>query len=395
MFLIALAHADTPILVDDQVVAGDGDDAFGHTLLVADLDGDGRDELVVGAVDGPGTATVFDQIDQEPLKVITGDPGGELGWALAGSPEGLVVGAPTMAEVRRYDHDLKLAWTWNGASGSDAGHGLASIEGPGESWILVGTDRGLGVWLDPLDGSEQGELAGSRGGGHGFGAAMCGADTDGDGTEEIWLSEPGDGDEGRVYVALAGQIGNASLALTGSEGFGSTLACGDFDGDGLDDVAVGGAGALIHFEARGEQRSLGLSAAVAAVPDLDDDGSDELLLGISSESRAVLILGGESCCAEALELDPIAVNGVLQGYGSTVAAGDFEGDGVLELVVGAPAYSGRGGDSQVFVHRVDYEETLEDPRCTCRSAEDGASAFIALGLLGLLRRRRRRSGPAL
>jgi FG-GAP repeat len=99
--------------------------------------------------------------------------------------------------------------------------------------------------------------------------------------------------------------GGAGGALEADDQFGSAVAKGDFDGDGIFDVAVGAPGETV-------------GSAVGA-------GAVNVLNGSSGG-----LTGGGSLFTQA---NPEAND----RFGSSLAAGDFDGDGIFDLAVGAPA----------------------------------------------------------
>lgn len=216
-------------------------------------------------------------------------------------------------------------------------------------------------------GALDGDLLGS--------ALAAGDDLDGDGVPELLLGAP-------ALPGAAGAPGHARAVLgdTGRELFrlqtsgpadlfGFAVACaGDADGDGLRDLLVGGPGAAPQ-PAGGEARLFssatglllatlqagtgdtwdGFGHALCDAGDLDGDGHGDFVVGgpsLSGEQPGLLRAYG----ADAAPL--FDASGVAAGdqFGFALAgAGDVDLDGVPDLLVGAPAggyarvVSGAGG----------------------------------------------------
>ncbi len=252
---------------------------------------------------------------------------------------------------------------------------------------------------------------GTRDVGAGFGAALAVGDFDGDGGHDLAVGVPDEvGGSGEVHVFYsrgAGGLRTADgvrdqvlhLGLPGSngapeafDGFGATLAAGDFDDDGRDDLAVGmpsraggagqvrvfyslGSGGLrtasgvageaIHQDVRGANGRAEPGdrfGASLAAGDFDDDGRDDLAVGVPGENGAGHVnvyysrgagglRTGSGVDDETLHQGVRRANGRRQpgdGFGTALVVGDFDADGRDDLAVGVPGDDDRLGAAQVF-----------------------------------------------
>jgi hypothetical protein len=205
-----------------------------------------------------------------------------------------------------------------------------------------------------------------------FGAAVStGGDVNGDGYADLLVGAPGDYlsvTGGRVYVYFGGASPDtvADVILAGAasgDGFGGAVgAAGDVNGDGYDDVVVGASGndaggagagrAYVYFGGpamdavadvvlTGAAASDNFGGAVAPAGDVNGDGYDDVVVGALTNDagavdagRAYVFYGGTSPDAVAdLVLTGTAEMGF---FGRSVAGGaDLNGDGYGDVVVGA------------------------------------------------------------
>ncbi len=191
------------------------------------------------------------------------------------------------------------------------------------------------------------------------------------------------------YVDERQEADDARVALDGDEQAraGSAVAIGDFDGDGIDDMAIGApgwsgsrgaqagavfviygaregladarlsdAGAVIEGMAEGDR-----CGAALASGDVDGDGIDDLVIGspgaegrYGRAGRVYVVAGGEP--VPRVFVDSVAKVIIVgekegDGFGSVLAhAGDVDGDGRGDYVVGAPDATFEMGESVGYAY---------------------------------------------
>lgn len=198
-------------------------DLFGSaTDAVADLDGDGIDEHVIGARDAgaEGRGEVY---------VFRGGDGSRL-YEFEASPTGENLGYFFVAGLRDVDGD-----------------GTADIYGADFDDAHKGVDTGKAFVWSGADGSLIHEWVGKQKG-VGLGPGRGAGDVDGDGHEDLiigsWLDDFGGADAGKVTV-YSGADGKRLRTIVGDQpghsfGF-DAVGLGDTDGDGLIDFLVSAA----------------------------------------------------------------------------------------------------------------------------------------------------------
>lgn len=214
--------------------------------------------------------------------------------------------------------DGGLLATLAGASGTDFGKSLATlgdVTGDGQPEIAIGepgadangTDSGRVRTKNPRDGVPgsyvwQSSLQFATG--HNAGLAVARLDDiDGDGRAEVLVA----GDGNRVY-AVSGTTGQVLFGVDNPE-FGATpsvAGIGDWNGDGQPDFAVGaptanfGSGRVFVYAATGTHALLGtiqgtgssaFGSAVVGLGDLDGDGRVELAVGAPTHISAGIVVG--------------------------------------------------------------------------------------------------------
>lgn len=168
--------------------------------------------------------------------------------------------------------------------------------------------------------------------------------------------------------------------LPGNENFGRNVVSGDFDGDGVDDLVVGGGQGSRMRILLGNAWTIGAAFAIKftfstvetppyngaiSVGDFDGDGRDEIALGNPSYSQSgfpsqgsVAIMdratNGTWSTQETIRLGASGYAGTpgeQDALGRAMASGDFDDDGYADLAIGAPGklVSGNAGAGAVLI----------------------------------------------
>lgn len=243
-------------------------------------------------------------------------------------------------------------------------------------------------------------------------------DLDGDGAAELGLSLrlgadalAADGPRGVFIVPLAPKRGVDQLAVPEAalaairevaeapERLGAAIGADDLDLDGQGDLLLGapgrgagGEGALLLFAGPfpGARTSddaevalqggagEGLGERLRAGVDLTADGFTDLVSSGRGADR-VALFAGPLLSATAPSLSLVA-EGAATELGAALTVGDLDGDGLPELIVGAPG-AGDGtlqGSVYVFAGPLSPDTRLEDARVVIVGEEPGARAGAAI-----------------
>lgn len=276
-------HQDRTGILD----AAEADDRFGWSLAAGDFDGDGRDDLAVGVV-------------QEDLRRFT-DAGAV--HVLYGSKK---VGLTATGD--QFWHQDSIARVEDAAEADDR---FGAILAAGDFNADGYADLAIGVPHEDLSGIIDAGAVNVL-----YGSASAGLTTAGN---QFW------------HQHILPPLGTAGPADEAEEDdrFGTALVAGDFDGDGVDDLAVGIIGEDIELRITLRTRS-GLEGIV--VTRATDAGAVNVLYGTRP---AGLTLDGSQFWSQdsAGVLDQAEDH---DSFGWSLAAGDFNGDGIDDLAVGVP-----------------------------------------------------------
>ncbi len=345
--------ADVFTLVPDDAVDNQN---FGYSVSgMADFDGDGYDDVLVGAprdndagFEGGAVYVYYGSeggIDIPRQQKLTGSVGDE--WDMLGYS----VSATGDINGDGYDDAIIGAWGDNTYSGS--------------AYVYYGSDSGL----DPS--SEQKFVASDRFPYDHYGVFVSVAgDINGDGYDDVVIGAHGyDNYDGAAYIYYGSALGvststEVKLVAPNSQYGVSVAGAGDINGDGYDDVLVGANGggnygsAYLYYgsddgldpsselELLASDTDLGdnYGISVSSAGDIDGDGYADVIIGAKDDKysgSAYLYYGSERGLDLSSE-QKILASDELSGlnFGSSVSGvGDIDGDGYDDVIIGA-----EGGD---------------------------------------------------
>jgi hypothetical protein len=247
-------HQNSPDVPDDA----ESDDVFGSALAGGDFDGDGYDDLAVGAEGEDGAGAIF---------VLYGSANGLTATSLATASNRLFRQGTGGVLDEPEDGDLFGASLASGDFDGDGfgdlavgapGENLASAVDGGAVHVLYGTAAGLRTPDNQLWHQSQPNVLDSAENDDRFGSSLTAGDFDGDGFDDLAVGVPGEtlgaiDSTGALHALYGTAVGLTALDnqfwhqdspdITGDaevgDVFGTAVAAGDFDGDGFDDLAAG------------------------------------------------------------------------------------------------------------------------------------------------------------
>ena len=331
---------------------GDGvNNRFGTVSDAGDVNGDGTPDLIVGArgeIFDSGYARVLSGIDGSILYNFDGD----------NPSDGFGVSTSGAGDVNGDGFDDVIVGAWGRTSGAISGYAR----------VLSGIDGNV---LYNFVGDSLGDN---------FGRSVSGAgDVNGDGTPDLIVGAPENdtnGNRSGSARVLSGSDGSVLYTFNGDnagDGFGvSVSGAGDVDGDGFDDLIVGtwggtnsiksgyarvfsGSDGSVLYNFEGDDAGDDFGWSVSGAGDVNGDGLADLIVGAPSDdnngtnSGNVRVLSG-SDGSDLYSFDGDRAN----RFGWSVSgAGDVNGDGLDDVIAGA-FFGGtsNGGFARVFISSV-------------------------------------------
>ncbi len=373
-------------------------DLGARVAVIADVNGDGYNDYMVTAprtdkngVYDTGTAYLmfggakglgqFDLANLTPsqgVKLTGSEVYEQLGGSYLGSNT-TTQGVSALNSAGPQSNNIANIGDINGDGTADFAIGSPSwgnqqfvSSGPGRVYVVFGKDAGVnwaGLNLGALDGTNgfilhkpsAGASSNSNTSVNQLGWSVAGGvDMNGDGIDDMVVSAPGENvggkDVGAVYIVYGKAGGTTAFPslndldamvtagtakkLTGAaanEYFGSSVTTGDFNGDGIGDVAIGAAG--VATSAGATYVTYGQTNGFTQVGSTD---SDELLSGATTAGLAAIVGGVD-------RIDGGKGNDVIHGIGAAADAGNA---GLFDVAYGAAGNDTIGIEGMNFT-RVD------------------------------------------
>ncbi|MBL6704779.1 MAG: FG-GAP repeat protein, partial [Planctomycetaceae bacterium] len=318
------------------VIGAAARDSLGATVANAgDINGDGFTDIAIGAPqsdpieeDEGTTYVLFGTSERQQSLPLLTNLDGENGFRIIG-----------VDSAHRTGFAISAAGDVNGDGIDDllVGSGGESVNGiqySGDTYVIFGNSSDAfepTVELSSLDGTSGFRIDGESAYDFSGRSVAAAGDVNGDGIDDLIVGASGadpNGDRSGAAYILLGRTG---------QNFGASVKLASLDGSN-------------GFQVNGAADGDGFGSAVAGVGDINDDGIDDVLVGApnanptGNQRGAAYVIFGRTSGFPA-EIDSADLDGVagfrLDGPGrigtSMSSAGDFNGDGISDLVLGAPS----------------------------------------------------------
>jgi len=379
------------------ILTGSSNEQLGVTMAAGDVNGDGYADLLVGEPQWSNG-----QSGEGRVSLYLGGPGGPVAspaWSYESNTANAQAGASVAIGDFNGDGFMDIAFS---APGTIQGHVYLYKGTPTGPVLLLtyttGTNFGKSICFGDFNGDGLKDLAvfqpdvvwvwnGTTGtvGGPNYSfncltnqpaqTIACAGDVNGDGIEDLIAGAPGSNSgTGQVRIALGapGGIPNtpAGVLIPGDASgiqFGAAVAAaGDVDGDGYGDFLVGstmrqaggqavggiqvfrggpsGPSTTASWSAVGTVMNDRFGFAACSVGDVNNDGHDDFVVGApfysngqAIEGAGFLFYGGP---VGTLTLHATyEMNSSPAELGSSMAPGDLNGDGLMDVALGAPGFT--------------------------------------------------------
>ena len=373
---VASADAVYPITIDPMLTSSASHSAFGGqadsnlgaaVALAGDVNGDGYSDVIVGA------PFYYNSVGIEGAVFV-----------YHGSLRGLATTASWSAFGGQYDANL-------GASVASAGDvnddgfddvivGAPGFDNPlaneGAAFVYLGSASGLSATADW-------EVYGGQVSPGFAGSVASAGDVNGDGYDDVIVGAPfydinslTNTNEGALFVYYGSATGPSATAdrsiISGQAGalLGMSVAsAGDVNNDGFDDVIAGapfydntfvdGGGLFVYsgsagglsatpgWNAFGDKLNAGLGETVASAGDVNGDGYSDVISGapyyvsdtLESEGGSFVYHGSASGLSATADWSAYGGDANALFGASVSSAGDVNGDGYSDIIIGARGYS--------------------------------------------------------
>jgi len=379
------------------------DNAFyGHSVASAgDVNADGYSDVIVGAY-------LYDNGQTDEGRV----------YIYHGSSTGLNPTANTVSESNsanaQFGYSVSSAGDVNGDGFSDILVGGPEWAGVGRVYVFHGSLSGIAtIWNNSLNADATGDKFGS--------SVSTAGDVNGDGYSDVIVGAEGHSNgqsqEGKAKIFYGASTGLNTIEAWSTEGtqvnarLGHSVgSAGDVNGDGYSDVIIGawtydagqndegavwvyyGSISGISGSAFLERNIAGAAfgASVASAGDVNGDGYGDVIIGASSYSNpeflegAAFIYNGSAAGLIATPSWQIEGNQTMTNLGLSVStAGDVNGDGYSDVIVGAFNFeNGQTDEGRIQVHHGSQTGVSTTANWTIESNTANANLGVSVASAG-------------
>ncbi|MGV3551752.1 hypothetical protein [Rhizobium sp.] len=347
--------------------------AYGRSLAGAsisaagDVNGDGFDDLIVGAYGAGATGEAYIIFGTDSGFGTPSADGRIVNISVLAPNEGFIIRG---ASGDRTGASVSAAGDINGDGFDDLIIGASgAASGDGAAYVVFGTAAGFGQDQDGRRILDLSTLSAEKGfliqGGNrsntGFAVSAAG-DVNGDGFGDLFVGAP-------LENLQSAAAGVAYVVFGTADGFGS-----DMGGRRVLQLfnPTNGGGLVLIGEYRGDR----VGTSVSSAGDINGDGFDDMIVGTrrtSAAGEAYVIFGAGTSGWQSVNVGTLAASQgfIIRGgdeYGMTgfavSSAGDVNGDGLDDLIVGAPGGTGdyKGKAYVIFGTTTGFGDTVAGQR---------------------------------